>query len=106
MTPSVPTRRASDLQERQKKYENAWENSQLLGFRMCFGDILSNQEANETVAEFIRGKIRETVKDPKTAQKLLPYGFPFGTKRPCLGDTYYDLFNRDDVTLEIGRDHV
>jgi len=86
-------------QERQKKYENAWENSQLLGFRMCFGDILSNQEANETVAEFIRGKIRETVKDPATAQKLLPYGFPFGTKRPCLGDTYYDLFNRDDVTL-------
>jgi len=86
-------------QERQKKYENAWENSQLLGFRMCFGDILSNQQANETVAEFIRGKIRETVKDPKTAQKLLPYGFPFGTKRPCLGDTYYEIFNRDDVTL-------
>lgn len=86
-------------QERQKKYENAWENSQLLGFRMCYGDILSNEAANETVAEFIRGKIREIVKKPGVAEKLMPRGFPFGTKRPCLGDTYYSIYNRDDVTL-------
>ncbi|MFT3814908.1 MAG: NAD(P)/FAD-dependent oxidoreductase [Acidovorax sp.] len=86
-------------EERQAKFENAWVNSQLLGFRQCFGDILSNTEANDMVAEFIRGKIRETVKDPETARKLLPYGFPFGTKRPCLSDTYYSVFNRDDVTL-------
>lgn len=97
----MPSESALDAteEERRKKYENAWENSQLLGFRMCFGDILSNEAANETVAEFIRGKIRETVKDPKTAQRLLPRGFPFGTKRPCLGDTYYSVYNRDDVTL-------
>lgn len=86
-------------EERRAKFENAWVNSQLLGFRQCFGDILSNDDANELVAEFIRGKIRETVKDPATAQKLLPYGFPFGTKRPCLSDTYYSVYNRDDVTL-------
>ncbi|WP_277184911.1 NAD(P)/FAD-dependent oxidoreductase [Caballeronia sp. BR00000012568055] len=86
-------------EERSRKYENAWENSQLLGFRMCYGDILSNEAANETVAEFIRGKIRDTVKKPDVAEKLLPRGFPFGTKRPCLGDTYYSVYNRDDVTL-------
>lgn len=86
-------------QERLRKYENAWENSQLLGFRMCYGDILSNEAANETVVDFIRGKIRETVRKPEVAEKLLPRGFPFGTKRPCLGDTYYSTYNRDDVTL-------
>jgi cyclohexanone monooxygenase len=86
-------------EERQAKFENAWTNSQLLGFRQCFGDILSNVAANELVAEFIRGKIRDIVKDPTTAQKLLPYGFPFGTKRPCLSDNYYSVFNRDDVSL-------
>jgi cyclohexanone monooxygenase len=86
-------------QERSRKYENAWENSQLLGFRMCYGDILANEAANETVAEFIRGKIRDTVENPEVAEKLLPHGFPFGTKRPCLGDTYYSVYNRDDVTL-------
>ena len=86
-------------EERNAKFENAWVNSQLLGFRQCFGDILSNMEANELVAEFIRGKIREIVKDPATAKKLLPYGFPFGTKRPCLSDNYYSVFNREDVSL-------
>jgi cyclohexanone monooxygenase len=86
-------------EERLKKYENAWENSQLLGFRMCYGDILSNEESNETVAEFIRGKIRDTVNNPEVAEKLMPRGFPFGTKRPCLGDTYYSVYNREDVTL-------
>lgn len=100
---AVPMPCASALdatpEERRKNYENAWENSQLLGFRMCYGDILSDEAANETVAEFIRGKIRETVKNPEVADKLMPRSFPFGTKRPCLGDTYYSVFNRDDVTL-------
>ncbi|MBB5406331.1 cyclohexanone monooxygenase [Paraburkholderia sp. HC6.4b] len=86
-------------EERRAKFENAWINSQLLGFRQCYGDILANDESNEMVAEFIRSKIREIVKDPETSRKLLPYGFPFGTKRPCLSDTYYSVFNRDDVSL-------
>lgn len=86
-------------EEMRMKYENAWTNSQLLGFRQCYGDILANEDANATVADFIRGKIRQIVKKPEVAQKLLPHGFPFGTKRPCLGDTYYEVFNRDDVTL-------
>jgi cyclohexanone monooxygenase len=97
----MPSESALDAteEERLMKYENAWTNSQLLGFRQCYGDILSDEAANETVSEFIRGKIRKIVRNPETAKKLLPYGFPFGTKRPCLGDTYYDVFNRDDVTL-------
>ncbi len=86
-------------QERRAKYENAWENSHLLGFRACYGDLLSNEAANATVSDFIRGKIREIVKKPQIAEKLLPFSFPFGTKRPCLGDTYYEVYNRDDVTL-------
>ncbi len=98
---AMPTESALEAtpEERKAKFENAWTNSHLLGFRQCYGDILSNLDANELVAEFIRGKIRETVKDPETARKLLPYGFPFGTKRPCLSDTYYGVFNRDDVSL-------
>ena len=35
-------------------------------------DMLVNEEANEQVAEFVRGKIGEIVKDPKTAEKLKP----------------------------------
>ncbi|MGE4243121.1 flavin-containing monooxygenase [Ramlibacter sp.] len=96
---SVESALEATPEEMAMKYENAWTNSQLLGFRQCYGDILSDDKANETVADFIRGKIRSIVKKPEVAQKLLPYGFPFGTKRPCLGDTYYSVYNRDDVTL-------
>ena len=98
---AMPSESALDAtpEEMQMKYENAWTNSQLLGFRQCYADILSNDDANATVAEFIRGKIRKIVHKPHVAQKLLPTGFPFGTKRPCLGDTYYSVYNRDDVTL-------
>lgn len=98
---SMPTETVLDatVEEIKAKFDNAWVNSHLLGFRQCYSDILTDVKANETVAEFVRGKIREIVKNPVTAQKLLPYGFPFGTKRPCLGDTYYSVFNRDDVKL-------
>jgi cyclohexanone monooxygenase len=98
---AMPSDSALDAtpEERQAKYQNAWINSQLLGFRQCYGDILSNIVANDTVADFIRDKIVEIVEDKATAKKLSPHGFPFGTKRPCLGDTYYSVFNRKDVNL-------
>ena len=89
-----------DAETRQRTYELAWgEKGHLLAFRMTFADILSNEKANETVAEFLRKKIREIVKDPETAEMLMPHAFPFGTKRPCLGTAYYDAFNRDNVSL-------
>jgi cyclohexanone monooxygenase len=86
--------------ERQKKYEQAWgEKGHLLAFRMTYADILSDEKANKTVADFMANKIRGIVKDPKTAEALIPKTYPFGTKRPCLGTAYYEAFNRDNVSL-------
>lgn len=97
-----PTVKAFDVsdEERRDVYDKAWgEKGHLLAFRMTFADILSNEAANETVAEFIRGKIREIVEDPDVAEKLCPKGFPFGTKRPILGTAFYEAFNRPNVEL-------
>jgi cyclohexanone monooxygenase len=58
-----------------------------------------NKEANETAAEFVRQKIRATVKDPKTAELLCPNDHPIGTKRLILDTDYYETYNRDNVTL-------
>ena len=38
----------------------------------AFDDLLVDQAANETAAEFVRGKIRETVHDPEVAELLSP----------------------------------
>ena len=51
------------------------------------------------MAEFVRGKIREIVKDPETAERLSPRSHPIGTKRICVNTGYYETFNRDNVEL-------
>ncbi|MEM7016651.1 MAG: NAD(P)/FAD-dependent oxidoreductase [Pseudomonadota bacterium] len=63
------------------------------------GDVLMSPRANEVVADFVRDKIRQTVKDPQTAENLCPTSHPIGTKRICVDTNYYETFNRDSVTL-------
>ncbi|HAS12528.1 MAG TPA: cyclohexanone monooxygenase, partial [Acidimicrobiaceae bacterium] len=64
-----------------------------------FFDLLLDERANETAAEFIRSKIRSVVHDPEVAEKLCPKGYPYGAKRPPIDTDYYETFNRDNVTL-------
>ena len=65
----------------------------------CYTDLLTNLKSNETAAEFVRQRIRETVKDPKVAELLCPKDHPIGTKRLCLDSFYYETYNRDNVSL-------
>ncbi len=76
------------------------------GFDACriWSDTASNLEANEMAVELYREMIRRTVRDPETAEKLSPRGFPLGCKRPVLDNGYFETFNRDDVTLVALRD--
>ena len=69
------------------------------GMNRVFSDQGTNIESNEVVAEFIRNKVRETVDDPETAEKLVPNAYPMGTRRIGVADGYYETFNRDNVTL-------
>lgn len=88
-------------EQRRRQYERDWNQG---GIKFVFGsgfnDLLLDAEANDTAAEFVRGKIREIVHDPGTAEKLCPYDHPIGSKRPPV-DTlgYYETFNRDNVSL-------
>ncbi|OYD69584.1 flavin-containing monooxygenase [Rhodococcus sp. OK302] len=83
---------------RDKEYESRWAAGGI-AFQTTFGDLMFDAAANETAAEFVRSKIRETVSDPITAEALCPKGYPLGTKRLCIGSDYYETFNRDNVTL-------
>jgi cation diffusion facilitator CzcD-associated flavoprotein CzcO len=56
-------------------------------------------EANEDYAEFVRNKIRERVKDPVVAEKLVPKDHMFGSKRLPCESGYYEVFNQDNVLL-------
>jgi cation diffusion facilitator CzcD-associated flavoprotein CzcO len=85
-------------QERQRRYEAAWEKGGL-EFRAAFGDLLTNKQSNDTASDFIRAKIRSIVKDPETVRVLTPTDHPFASKRPPIDTNYFETFNRDNVAL-------
>ena len=85
--------------ERRQAFEAAWDQGGFVFALGTFVDLLTDQEANETAAEFVRSKIDEIVHDPDVADKLKPYEFPFATKRLPLDTNYYETFNRPNVTL-------
>lgn len=64
-----------------------------------FADVGTNAEANALASEFIRRKIRERVKDPVIAEKLVPKNHGFGTRRVPLESGYYEVFNQPNVEL-------
>ena len=84
--------------QRQALLEDAWKQGGLamLG---TFSDLMLNEEANEQVAEFVRNRIPEVVKDPATAEKLKPKGYPIFARRPCLDSSYYETYNLPNVHL-------
>ena len=85
-------------EERRRIYEERWASGGTT-FMAAFNDLIFNQEANDTASEFVRGKIRETVKDPATAELLAPKDHPIGTKRICVDTRYFETYNRPNVHL-------
>jgi len=83
--------------EHEKQYETFWERGGL-PFLGAYGDLLFEKEANDTIAEFARRKIREIVKDPATADLLCPDNV-FGCKRLCVDTGYFETFNLPHVNL-------
>jgi cyclohexanone monooxygenase len=85
-------------EERNRVYEERWARG---GFAIggCFADFLITKEANDTFVDFIAEKVRGIVKDPETAEKLIPRTYPVGSKRICVDTGYFEVFNRENVTL-------
>lgn len=94
---TIPAETATQ-EERERVFEAAWQRGG--GFYFMFGtfcDIATSQVANDAAADFIKGKIRKIVKDPQIAEKLIPNDLY--AKRPLCGNDYFDVYNRDNVTL-------
>ena len=78
--------------------EAAWQEG---GIRLlfCVSDTVVSKPANDTLAAFVRERIRDIVKDPAVAERLLPRDYPLGTKRLCVDTDYFATYNRPNVTL-------
>jgi cyclohexanone monooxygenase len=84
-------------EERQKQFEDRWQKGGL-PFLGAYGDLLFEQQANDSIAEFVRTKIRDIVADPKTADLLCPDNV-LGCKRLCVDTGYYEVYNQEHVDL-------
>ena len=89
--------------ERLAELERRWEFGGTT-FMAAFNDLILNKASNDIAAEFVRGKIRQLVKDPAKAELLAPTNHPIGTKRICVDTDYYTTYNRDNVGLVDIRD--
>jgi len=58
-------------EERNRQFQARWDYGGL-GFMASFSDLLLNDDSNKYAADFVRSKIGEVVKDPKTAAALVP----------------------------------
>ena len=97
--PQLDLAMEATAEEREKRFNTGWETGLLPSFFFAFGDILTDEKANEAAQDFIRDRIRGIVEDEQTREDLLPNTHPYGTKRPCLDTNYYETYNRDNVSL-------
>jgi cation diffusion facilitator CzcD-associated flavoprotein CzcO len=90
---------AASPEERRAQYERLWAEPGFKKWLANFYDIMLPGKANEDYAAFVRQKIRERVKDPVVAEKLVPTDHPFGSKRLPCESGYYEVYNQDNVLL-------
>ena len=88
----------TEADERTRIFEQAWATGGLQ-FRSSFFDLMTDENANAFASDFIKAKIREIVRDPKTAAVLADINHPYGTKRPPVDSFYFETFNLDHVDL-------
>lgn len=84
--------------ERLAHYERLYAEPGFGKWLGVFSDTYTDREANRMYSDFIAGKIRGIVKDPETAENLIPtHGF--GTRRVPLNSGYFEAFNQPHVNL-------
>ena len=83
--------------ELEQEYEDRWARGGL-PFMAAFADLMFDLDANATAASFLEGKIREQVRNPALADKLVPQTV-VGCKRLCVDTDYYATYNRNNVSL-------
>ncbi|WP_033279368.1 flavin-containing monooxygenase [Streptomyces sp. NRRL F-525] len=86
-------------EDRQAFYEERWNGPGFTKLTEHYMDMLSNETVNAEWCAFMADKIRSIVKDPDTADKLIPKGHGYGGRRPPFGTGYYETYNKPNVSL-------
>ncbi len=91
--------------QRLEVMERIWNEGSLRLWLASFAEIFSDEEASESVSEFVRQKMRERLKDPRLCDILIPKDYGFGTHRVPLETNFLEVFHRDNVEAISVRDN-
>jgi cyclohexanone monooxygenase len=86
-------------EERQREFERRWTTTGGISFIYAYPDLTTDDQINEEASDFVRARIASIVRDPATAAALAPQTYGIGGKRICVDSSYYETFNRDNVSL-------
>ena len=80
-------------------FEKMWNSPGFSKLTSNYTDLTVDRAANALWCEFIAAKIRGIVKDPETAEQLIPTDHRYAEKRPPFVTGYFEVFNRPNVSL-------
>ncbi|KAG6811704.1 hypothetical protein H0H92_006211 [Tricholoma furcatifolium] len=88
-------------EERYLMLEELWEKGGFQFWLGAYNDLLTDEKVNNEVYAFWRKKVLARVRDPEMQRKLAPQQapHPFGVKRPCLEQQYFEVYNQSNVVL-------
>jgi cation diffusion facilitator CzcD-associated flavoprotein CzcO len=86
-------------EEREAFFEKLYASPGFGIWQGNFRDILIDRKANALISDFVARKIRQRVKKPEVAEKLIPKNHGFGTRRVPLETRYFEVYNQDNVEL-------
>jgi cation diffusion facilitator CzcD-associated flavoprotein CzcO len=88
-----------EIKKRLAFFETMWESPGFSKLTSNYTDLTTNTAANALWCEFIAEKIRTIVKNPETAERLIPKDHLYAEKRPPFVTDYYEVYNRPNVSL-------
>jgi len=86
-------------EERLKLWDRLYDEPGFGIWLRNFREIFTDEDANAEFSEYVADRIRQRVKDPVVAEKLIPRDHGFGVQRVPLETYYYEAYNRDNVHL-------
>jgi cation diffusion facilitator CzcD-associated flavoprotein CzcO len=86
-------------EEREAFWEKLYAEPGFSIWMANFRDMLTDPKANALFSDFVARKIRQRIKDPVVAEKLIPRNHGFGTRRVPQETGYYEAYNLPHVRL-------
>ena len=86
-------------EERKALWDRLYDTPGFAIMASNFADVFFDEDANREMSEYVASRIRERVKDPAVAEKLIPTDHGFATQRLPLETNYFEAYNRDNVHL-------